>query len=198
MPDINTRIEQFRKMAQDDPENELGHFSLGKAYLDAGMFDGAIAALERVLSLNPNMSRAYALSARALLGKNQRELAIEKLTKGVRVAQQRGDIIARDDMVKMLRDLGAPAPQVATAETDVKVGEGQVLCSRCGRVGPKLAAPPFRNEQGREIQARVCQPCWREWVAMGTKVINEMRLPLAEPEAQKIYDQHMYEFLNLR
>jgi Fe-S cluster biosynthesis and repair protein YggX len=184
-------------MAHDDPDNELGHFSLGKAYLDAGMFDGAIAALERVLALNPNMSRAYALSAQALLGKNQRELAIEKLTRGVHVAQQRGDILARYDMVKIVRDLGAPVPQMA-AEKEMKVGEGQVLCSRCGRVGPKLTEPPFRNDQGREIQAKVCQPCWREWVAMGTKVINEMRLPLADPQAQKIYDQHMYEFLNLR
>lgn len=198
MPDISTRIEQFRKMAHDDPDNELGHFSLGKAYLDAGMYDGAIAALERVVQINPNMSRAYALSAQALLGKNQRDLAIEKLTTGVNIAQQRGDLMARDDMVKMLRDLGAPAPQVGVGEKDVKIGEGQVLCSRCGRVGAKLAEPPFRNDQGREIQAKVCQPCWREWVAMGTKVINEMRLPLSDPQAQKIFDQHMYEFLNLR
>jgi Fe-S cluster biosynthesis and repair protein YggX len=33
---------------------------------------------------------------------------------------------------------------------------------------------------------------------MGTKVINELRLPLADPQAQKMYDQHMLEFLNLK
>jgi Fe-S cluster biosynthesis and repair protein YggX len=32
---------------------------------------------------------------------------------------------------------------------------------------------------------------------MGTKVINELRLPLSDPQAQKIFDQHMREFLNL-
>ena len=32
---------------------------------------------------------------------------------------------------------------------------------------------------------------------MGTKVINEMRLPLADPRAQKIFDDQMLEFLNL-
>jgi hypothetical protein len=32
---------------------------------------------------------------------------------------------------------------------------------------------------------------------MGTKVINELRLPMDDPKAGKIYDQHMVEFLNL-
>jgi len=199
MPDINTRIEQFRKMAHDDPENELGHFSLGRAYLDAGMHDGAIAAFERVLQINPNMSKAYQLSATALLARGQRELAVEKLTRGVQVAQQRGDMMPRDEMVKMLRDLGAPVPQLGGAgQQSQQAGEGQVLCSRCGRIGSKLAEPPFRNAQGKEIQEKVCQSCWREWIAMGTKVINELRLPLSDPQAQKVFDQHMYEFLNLR
>ena len=32
---------------------------------------------------------------------------------------------------------------------------------------------------------------------MGTKVINELRLPLSDPQAQKVWDQHIREFLNL-
>ena len=36
MADQAARIEQFRKMADADPENELGHFSLGRALFDAG------------------------------------------------------------------------------------------------------------------------------------------------------------------
>jgi Fe-S cluster biosynthesis and repair protein YggX len=43
-----------------------------------------------------------------------------------------------------------------------------------------------------------CVGRWKEWVAMGTKVINELRLPMNEPEAQKVFDKHMYEFLNLQ
>ena len=41
----DTRIEQFKNMTEADPENELGHFSLGKAYLDAGQFDEAASSL---------------------------------------------------------------------------------------------------------------------------------------------------------
>jgi len=47
------------------------------------------------------------------------------------------------------------------------------------------------------IQEKICADCWREWIGMGTKVINELRLPLNDPRAQKEFDRHMYEFLNL-
>jgi Fe-S cluster biosynthesis and repair protein YggX len=198
MSDIQTRIEQFRKMATDDPENELGHFSLGRAYLDAGMFDGAIASFQRVIDLNPNMSRAYQLGAQALLKKGEQQLAVDLLSRGVRVAHARGDFMPRDEMAKMLKELGAAVPEFKQAGGDRPVGEGEVFCARCSRVGPKLPRPPFRNAQGQLIFEKICAACWREWVGMGTKVINELRLPLADPQAQKIYDQHMMEFLNLQ
>lgn len=198
MADLNTRIEQFKKMASDDPNNELGHFSLGRAYLDAGMNDGAIAAFQRVLEINANMSRAYQLLAMALLRQGQKDLAIDQLTKGVQVAHARGDMMPKNEMIRTLQELGAPIPEVRKAEPDRPVGAEEVFCARCGRIAPKLKEPPFRNDQGRLIQSKICQPCWREWIAMGTKVINELRLPLADPQAQKIFDQHMMEFLNLK
>jgi Fe-S cluster biosynthesis and repair protein YggX len=101
-------------------------------------------------------------------------------------------------MVKMLKDAGAPVPELKSAQAERPVGEGEVLCNRCGKIGPRLPEPPFRNELGKEIQEKTCATCWREWIGMGTKVINEMRLPLSDPQAQKIFDQHMIEFLNLR
>ena len=106
--------------------------------------------------------------------------------------------MARNDMIKMLQELGAPVPELKKAELDRPVGQGEVLCNRCGRISPRLPEPPFSNALGKEIQEKTCAPCWREWIGMGTKVINEMRLPLSDPQAQKIFDQHMIEFLNLR
>ena len=38
------RIAQFRKMAQDDPENELAHYRLGGLLLEDGQFPDAIAS----------------------------------------------------------------------------------------------------------------------------------------------------------
>jgi len=198
MADIHSRIEQFKKMASDDPNNELGHFSLGRAYLEAGIYDSAATSFQRVIEINPNMSRAYQLLATSLLRQNEKDKAIHYLTEGVKIAHERGDMMARNDMVKMLQDNGAAVPELKKTEVDRPVGEGELLCNRCGRIGPRLPEPPFSNALGKEIQEKTCAACWREWIGMGTKVINEMRLPLADPQAQKIFDQHMIEFLNLR
>src|SRR5260370_24546289 len=65
MTDVNSRIEQFRKMAEADPDNELGHFSLGRAYLDAGYHADAIRAFQRVLELKPDFSKVFHLLATA-------------------------------------------------------------------------------------------------------------------------------------
>ena len=196
MADTESRLEQFRKMAEADPNNELGHFSLGKAYLDAGKDAEAVASLSRVLQLNPNLSKVYQLLASAQRRLGQSAVALETLQKGVTIAQERGDLMPRNEMAKMIRDLGGTPPEFASATT-VAIGEGQVLCNRCGRVGPKLPKAPFRNALGQDVFAKICADCWREWIGMGTKVINELRLPLSDPQAQKIYDQHLREFLNL-
>lgn len=194
----DARIEQFKKMAEADPTNELGHFSLGKAYLDAQMPGPAIASFQRVLELNPNIAKVYQLFAEALLSQNKKEEAIAQLKRGVEVATARGDMMPRNQMEKMLGELGVVAAKSApTPAAPQEVGADQVQCSRCGRVGRKMPAPPFSNAQGKEIYEKVCANCWREWIGMGTKVINELRLPLADPQAQKIFDQHMREFLNL-
>jgi Fe-S cluster biosynthesis and repair protein YggX len=197
MTQANPRIEQFRKMAEADPENELGHFSLGKAYLDAGMTTPAIASLQRVLELNPNIAKVYQLLATALLKEDRRDEAISRLRQGIEVAGARGDMMPRNEMIRTLKELGAPVPESAASAPQQAVGEGQILCARCGKVGRRLPGPPFSNAMGKEIEQKICADCWREWIHMGTKVINELRLPLADPQAQKIFDQHMREFLNL-
>jgi Fe-S cluster biosynthesis and repair protein YggX len=197
MSDQTARIEQFRKMAEADPNNELGHFSLGRALLDAGNDAAAIESFDRVLALNANLSKVYQLKATAQLKLEQKAAAIETLTTGAKIANERGDMMPRNEMVKMLADLGVELPELARKAPEQPVGEGQVACGRCGRVNRKLAEPPYRNDYGKKIQANICADCWREWIGMGTKVINELRLPLADPQAQKIFAQHEKEFLNL-
>src|ERR1051325_738626 len=118
MADINTRIEQFQKMAHDDPDNELGHYSLGRAYLEAGRLQEAIGCLERVISINERMSPAYNLLGSALLKLGRREEAIAALTRGVKMAHERGDIMPKNEMIKTLTELGAPLPELKRAEAE--------------------------------------------------------------------------------
>ncbi len=195
------RIDQFRKMAADDPANELGHFSLGRALLDAGQLADASQSFQRVIALNPNIAKAYQLLAAAQMKLDHKDFAIETLKNGVRIAHARGDMLPRNEMLQTLRDHQIEVPELTasgTAGAPLAVGEGEVLDRRTGRPGKRLPAPPFSNKMGRFLFEHVSAESWREWIGMGTKVINELRLPLNDPSAQKIFDDHMVDFLNLK
>ena len=196
------RIEQFKQMSEADPENELGHFSLGKVYLETGQFGDAIAPLSRVLELKPMMSKAYQLLGEAYDGAGQREKAIEVVTRGITIADDQGDRMPRDAMADTLRKWSAPVPsfkEVAKPEPAGAAGTSSegFKCSRCERPDGQLAKAPFKGALGGKVYANVCHQCWREWIAMGTKVINELGLVLSTEAGQKAYDQYMEEFLQL-
>jgi Fe-S cluster biosynthesis and repair protein YggX len=91
----------------------------------------------------------------------------------------------------------AKSDRTEPARRPATVKDGAFACRRCGEAGRRLAEPPFRGELGIQVQQSVCADCWTQWVAMGTKVINELHLRLSKIEAQNVYDQHMIEFLNL-
>lgn len=197
MADNRERIEQFQKMAEADPTNELGHFSLGRALLDDGQTEPAAASFRRVIELNPNISKAYQLLGDTLLKLNENGQAVSVYTTGVKIAALRGDVMPKNEMAAKLKELGAAVPEVAVAAAPIAMGDGEVLCKRCGKIQPKLPKPPMSNAFGQEVFDSIGAACWREAIAHGTKVINELRLPLADPQAQKIWDQHIREFLNL-
>ncbi len=199
------RIEQFKKMSEADPTNELGHFSLGKAYLDAGRFGDAVQPLSRALELNPKMSKAYQLLGEVLDRGGRRNEAVEAITRGVTVADQQGDRMPRDAMADRLREWNVPVPAFREATKPAAGGAIPTTtatavgfrCSRCGRPTGQLPKPPFKGPLGNTIFTKVCSTCWREWIAMGTKVINELGLVLSQPVGQQTYDQYMMEFLQL-
>jgi len=199
--DPNVRIQQFRQMADADPDNELGHFSLGKAYLDADRFEEAVAPLERVLELKPEFSKAYHLLGTALDKAGRREEAVAVMTKGVTIADDQGDRMPRDAMADLLREWGEEIPAFKEVDKsgDAPVGAADdgsgFQCIRCGQPGGQLPNQPFKGELGERVYEHICTNCWREWIPMGTKVINE--LVMANKSGQEAYDQYMIEFLQL-
>jgi Fe-S cluster biosynthesis and repair protein YggX len=200
----DARIEQFRKMAEADPENELGHFSLGRALIDAGRFAEAVPSLQRSIQLNAQNSRAYQLLGLAQKQVGDRAGAVRTLRRGFEVAHARGDLMPRNEIGSLLKELGeappelTPAPSASAQPAAAEPGVGEIQCRRCGRLQPRMAQRPFKGQLGEQVWAGVCQSCWGEWVRMGTKVINELRLNFADPRHAEMYDQHMKEFLNLQ
>jgi len=192
------RIDRFTALTQADPTNELGFFSLGRAYLDVGQPQNAVPPLQRVIALNPAFSKAYALLGQAQHAAGDDPGAIQTLIAGYRIAHERGDLMPRNDMANLLKELNAPIPEIKSDNlTPEDAAAGKIKCTHCGRVAPKMPEPPFGGDTGTLIHNSVCAPCFHEWIAQGTKVINELRLNLTEKTAQDVYDQHMKEYLNL-
>jgi tetratricopeptide (TPR) repeat protein len=203
------RIAQFRKMATDDPENELGHFSLGKALMDAGEFAEARTAFERTVALNREFSKAYQLLGACLIKLGQTDEAVRVLREGYAVADRRGDNMPRDEMAALLKQLGQEPP-ASTRDAAGPAGAAGFRCQRPGcRAGAyarQLPGPPMNDALGRQVYERICADCWREWLEMGIKVINELRLDFSDQNpnpmyqgmtASQVYDHYMKDFLGL-
>jgi Fe-S cluster biosynthesis and repair protein YggX len=203
MSQLHERIAQFQKMAHDDPDNELGHYRLGQLLLEDRQYAQAIASFRRTLELSPQFSKVYQLLALALLHDNQKDEAVAVLRRGFDVADERGDNLPRDEMARMLVELGEPAPaSKRAAGPQAQGGEGGFRCQRPGCVtggrGHKLARPPFSDELGKRIQETVCAECWEDWRRnYSIKVINELRLDLSTERGAEEYDRYMREFLGL-
>ncbi|MCC5828017.1 MAG: Fe(2+)-trafficking protein [Phycisphaeraceae bacterium] len=184
-------------MTQADPENAMGWFSLGSAYKDAGRPEDAVKALETCIERDETYSRAYQMLGQVLIHLGRREDAGRVLTQGYTTAAQRGDEMPRKAMGKLLETLGKPVPEVADAAPKVELGPNQIIDRRTGQPGNRMPDPPMRGKLGRYIHDHFSQETWREWIGMGTKVINELRLDFSNPDHQDVYEQHMLEWLGI-
>ena len=66
MNELQDKIDRFENMANADPTNDMAHFSLGSAYLDAERFAESVTSFEACVKLNPDMTRAMELCGSAL------------------------------------------------------------------------------------------------------------------------------------
>ena len=193
----NDRIVQWEKMTQADPENSMGWFSLGNAYKDAERPEDAAKALQQAITLDNGLSRAYQLLGQVLIELKRDDEAGKLLTEGYVTAAARGDVMPQRTMGSLLEKLGLPVPTVTTQKV-VEVDPNDpnaILDRKTGKPGLRLPGVPMRGPIGKIILDNYSQETWNEWIGMGTKVINELRLDFSNLEHQKTYEQHMLEWL---
>lgn len=197
--DLDQRIAQFENMAQADPSNEMAHFSLGGAYMQANRFKDAADAFQRCTEAAPQMSKAYQLAGEALVRVGDKEAAISTLTKGYEVASLNGDLMPKRAIETILKELGAPIPEVkGAAEVAERLAAGgSFVCQKTGRPGSQLPKPPFRGPVGQWIYENISAETFNSWIPQGTKVINELRLDLSREEDAETYDRYMREYLGI-
>lgn len=196
--DLAQRIAQFENMVQADPENDMAHFSLGSAYAQAERHADAAESFRRCIALNPSMSKAYQLGGDALIKAGQIDAAADLLTRGYVAAASRGDLLPKNAMASLLRQIGKPVPEVAAkAGAAPAEGAGSFVCKRTGKPGNKMARPPFKGPIGQWIFENISKETFDQWIGQGTKVINELRLDLSRDEDNETYDRHMREYLGI-
>lgn len=198
MSQLQERIAQFRKMAADDPENELGHFRLGQLLMEDNQYEEAAKSFARTLVISPHFSKVYSLLAQCRIKQGKKDDALQVLQEGWQIADTRGDKMPRDEMGKLLVELGATIPESAKPSGPA-LGDG-FACKRpgcpMGNRASRLAKAPMPDELGQRILASTCTDCWDYWFKnFSIKVINELRLDLSTEAGQNEYDRHMREFL---
>lgn len=199
MMDLEARIAQFENMAQADPSNEMAHFSLGGAYVQAGRFGDAAKAYMDCTKASPEMSKAYQLAAESFSKAGDVTRAIELARRGYEVAATRGDLMPKQAIARLLQSLGQPVPEVENEDktAEALAASGAFMCAKTGRPGHKMERPPFKGAVGKWISENISEQTWQEWIRQGTKVINELRLDLSREQDSDTYDRYMREYLGI-
>lgn len=197
---LEQRIHQWEQMVREAPD-DMACFSLGNAYKEAQRPADAIGAYRQALSHNPKMSRAWQALGELLHKQGDDAAAKEALTEGYKVAAAKGDAMPKRAIAHLLEKLGAALPEVqepgAPAAAPEEDGPDTLVDRRTGSRQKRLDGAPMKGRTGAFIAAHFGQTTWREWIGMGTKVINELRLDFSNPRHQDQYEEHMLQWLGI-
>jgi predicted Zn-dependent protease len=85
-----SRIEIFKQMLENDPDNTAVMFGLAKEYEKLGSFQDVIDVLNRYLARADDEGNAYGMLAKAFESLGDREAARAALKRGIEVAEAHG------------------------------------------------------------------------------------------------------------
>ncbi len=117
------RIEQFQRLVQLDPDGEISHYGLAKAYFDCGtladgrgdhaearkMFEEAIREFGIVLKIKPDYAACFLFLGLSLQYSGETAPARRVYEEGMIVAQQNGDLHLRKRMWDQVQILDGKA-----------------------------------------------------------------------------------------
>jgi uncharacterized protein HemY len=107
---VSLPIDKLNQLVAVDPTDPALFLALGQAYLEAGQFVEAVAALERAVALAPNYTAAYWPLGKALEGAGRVDDAMLLYQQGLVVGEQTHDAIPTQKMRARLNRLRRQRP----------------------------------------------------------------------------------------
>ena len=91
--DLEEKIGRFKKVIALDPEDVLGYYSLGDAYVESRRYREAVEIFSKGLEKDPRHSSSYLGLGQAYEALGEKEKAAEIFRKGIAVADEKGDMV---------------------------------------------------------------------------------------------------------
>lgn len=99
-----SRIEIFKEMLKDQPEDMMIWYGLGNEYFNSEKWNEAAYALSNVIKLNPDYTAAYQMLGSALLNAGKVDEARNIWTAGIATADRTGAWKAKQHIERLLAD----------------------------------------------------------------------------------------------
>jgi Tfp pilus assembly protein PilF len=100
-----SRLEQFKEFVEMDPSDTFSRYALALEYMGVERYAESIHEFQEVLKQDPTYSAAYFQAANAARKNDEIEKAKDFLTRGIDVAEKKGDWHTRDEMKAALQDV---------------------------------------------------------------------------------------------
>lgn len=71
-----------------------------------------------------------------------------------------------------------------------------IFCRKYQKDLPALSVAPLPGQKGQDILTSISKQAWDEWMTHQTRLINEKRLKVFQPEARAYLQDQMEKFFN--
>ena len=105
MRGVNDREATFKQLVSEYPDSPMGHFSLGRLYVDAQRWQEAVTALSEAVRLDAGYAAAWVALGDAFIGLGDRPRARDAWTRALQTPHGQRDASLQGDLEGRIRDL---------------------------------------------------------------------------------------------
>lgn len=102
---MNDREATFKQLVQQFPDSPMGHFSLGRLYVDEKRWVDAIEALNGAVKADPNYAAAFVALGDAHAGCGQKEEAKTAWARAIETPHGQRDASLQADLEQRIREI---------------------------------------------------------------------------------------------